>query len=201
MRTLTVVDLPGRASNEARFRTRPEARTASRWLDTRTIDGADDYELLGVENVWNFGPLQIVAEYQNLWVQRRADSQVHLHGGYVYVAYFLTGEHMPWDRESGTLERIHPFENFFLVDTCCDGVQGGLGAWQLAYRWSYADFSDQDILGGVGNSHTLGLNWYWTPYSRMQFNVGYGTIDEHAPVAGQTAGDYTFIGARFMVDF
>ena len=193
--------LPGRATNEARFRHRPEARTASRWLDTGAIAGADDYELLGLENVWNFGTLQIVGEYQNLWLQRRADTDLHFHGGYVYFAYFLTGEHMPWDRESGTLDRIKPFENFFLVDTCCDGVAAGWGAWQIAYRWSYADFTDQDILGGVGESHTLGLNWYWNPYARMQLNCGYGEIDEHAPVAGFTSGHYTYVGTRFMVDF
>ena len=194
-------NLLGRATNEARFRTRPEARTLTRWLDTGRIDGADNYELLGVENVWNFGPLQIAAEYQHLWVQRRENTQIYLHGGYLYFAYFLTGEHMPWDRESGTLERIRPFENFFLVNTCCDGVQSGWGAWQVAYRWSYADFTDQDILGGIGQSHTLGLNWYWTPYSRMKFNVGYGSIDDHAPVAGFTGGNYTFLGIRYMVDF
>jgi len=99
------------------------------------------------------------------------------------------------------LGRIKPLENFFLVDTCDDGVRGGWGAWQIAYRWSYADLSDDDIRGGVGQSHTLGLNWYWNPYARVQFNAIYGEIDERGPIAGQTFGNYTILGARFMVDF
>lgn len=192
---------PGRATNEARFRTRPEARSTNRWLDTGIIAGADNYQLLAVENVWNFGPMQIVGEYLNTWVDRNGFEDVHFHGGYAYIAYFLTGEFMPWDRETGQLARPIPLENFFLVDTCNDGIRGGWGAWQIAYRWSHADFTDEDILGGVGDSHTLGLNWYWNPYARMQFNTVYGEIDEHAPVAGQTAGHYTITGLRFMVDF
>lgn len=202
--------IAGRAANEARFRHRPEARSSNRWLDTGQIPGADDYQLIGAENVWNFGPLQIVGEYQNMWVQRREAPETHLHGGYVYFSYFLTGEHMPWERDSGTLGRIKPFENFFLVDTCCDGVRGGWGAWQLAYRYSYANFNDNDINGGIGNSHTLGLNWYWSPYARMQFNAIYGTIDDRnvlddaddpASSLGTFSGDYSILGARFMVDF
>jgi phosphate-selective porin OprO and OprP len=63
-------------------------------------------------------------------------------GGYVYVAYFLTGEHTPWERKSGTLGRTKPFENFFLVRRCDGGLGRGWGAWQVAARYSYGDFSD-----------------------------------------------------------
>lgn len=202
--------LPGRATNEARFRTRPEARTIARWIDTGLIDGADNYQMLGLENVWNFGPWQAVAEYQNLWLDRNAGgSDLHFDGGYFYVAYFLTGEHMVWERDDGTLGRVKPFENFFLVNTCCDGVKGGWGAWQIAYRMSYANFSDDDILGGRGFSSTFGLNWYWNPYARMQFNAIYGEIDDREGFddadppnsLGPVSGNYTILGARFMVDF
>ena len=200
-----------RADNEARFRHRPEARSSHRWLNTGRIDGADSYQLLGLENVWNFGSLQLVGEYQNIWLQRDAGfgTDINLNGGYVYASYFLTGEHMPWKRSRGIIDRIKPFENFFLVDTCCDGVQGGWGAWQIAYRWSYADFNDDNIQGGRGTSHTLGLNWYWNAYARMQFNAIYGEIDDAAINDGDNtgnpadalSGNYTLLGARFMVDF
>jgi phosphate-selective porin OprO and OprP len=193
--------LPGRATNEARFQTRPEARTSTRWLDTGEIAGADDYQVLGFENVLNFGALQFVGEYLHTWVDRDGFQDVEFPGGYVYVAYFLTGEFMPWDRATGQLARVEPLENFFLVDTCNDGIRGGWGAWQIAYRWSYADFTDQDILGGIGESHTLGLNWYWNAFAKMQFNAIYGEIDDHAPVAGFTSGHYTALGTRFMIDF
>jgi phosphate-selective porin OprO/OprP len=202
---------PPRATNEARFRTRPEARTTARWIDTGIIDGTEDYVMLGAEGVVNVGRMQLVGEYQNLWLDRVEGfgSQVHLHGGYFYVSYFLTGEHMPWSRKSGTLGRVKPFENFFLVDRCRHGVGRGLGAWQVAARYSYTDFNDANIWGGVGESFTLGLNWYWTPYARLQFNYIYGEIrdrdadnDESTPQPlNLVSGDYGIIGLRAMVDF
>ena len=200
---------PGRATNEARFRHRPEARSVNRWIDTGIIDGADNYQLLGLENVWNFGPLQLCGEYLNMWLDRNGNTDLHFDGGYVYVAYFLTGEHVPWVRKSGTLGRVKPFEKFFLVDTCCDGVRGGWGAWQVAYRWSYANLNDQDIFGGRGTSHTFGLNWHWNDYARLQFNAIYGEIEDHEGFdnadppnsLGPLTGDYTILGTRIMVDF
>jgi len=201
--------IAGRATNEARFRTRPEARSGSRWIDTGVIDGADNYGLIGLENVWNFGPLQLTGEYQNLWLERNGGSDLNFHGGYAYISYFLTGEHIPWIRSRGILGRVKPIENFFLVDTCSDGVKGGWGAWQVAYRWSYADFNDDNIFGGLGQSHTFGLNWHWNSYARMQFNAIYGEIDDHegfddadpSNSLGQLSGHYTILGLRLMVDF
>ncbi len=201
--TVAETDGFGGSLNEAEFRTRPEARSSSRWLDTGRIVGAEWYELLGVEGVLNLGSTQIVGEYQNVWLQRN-DTQggdLFFHGGYIYIAQFLTGEFMPWDRESGTLDRVKPLENFFLVPRCCGGHGCGWGAWQVACRLSYADFSDQDILGGVGTAMTIGLNWHWNAHAKLQFNYIYGDIDDHAPVAGLTSGSYQITGARFAVDF
>ncbi len=189
-------------SNEARFRTRPEARSDTRWLNTDRIAFADDYELAGLEGLVNLGPFQVCGEYQYTWMNRtNALTDLQFGGGYAYVSYFLTGEHIPWELDSGTLGRVKPFENFFLVDTCDGSRGGGWGAWQIAVRWSYADLTDEDITGGVGESVTFGLNWHWNSNARMQFNYLYGHIDERGPIDGFTAGDYSIIGTRLMVDF
>ena len=193
---------------DARFLTRPEARTSGKWLDTGAIAGGKRYQLLGVETLVNVGAFQIVGELQTSNVQRTAGPDLEFGGGYVYVAYFLTGEHTPWQRTSGTIGRVKPFENFFLVERCCGGHGSGWGAWQIAARYSHADFTDDDIFGGVGDSFTLGLNWWFNPNARMQFNYIYGSIDERAAVGGAplaaglgTTGDYDVFGTRFMVDF
>ena len=194
-------------SPQGRFRTRPEARSSGRWIETGAIPGAQGYQLLGLEGVINLGALQIVGEYQSVWVQRGigptgTGPDVHFDGGYVYVSYFLTGEHTPWERDSGTLGRTKPFENFFLVDRLKGGRGRGLGAWQIAGRYSHGDYSDNDIFGGVGDSFTLGMNWWWTPYSRVQFNYIYGSIEQRQIAATpDTSGDYNIFGMRFMVDF
>jgi len=199
------------SQNEARFRHRPEARTDQRWLDTGRIAGADWYEMIGVEKVVNFGPLQIVGEYQNLFMQRDPGFRdLHIHGGYVYASYFLTGEYMPWNRKSGTLDRVKPHKNFFMVDRHCSGTDTGWGAWQIAVRYSYADFNDQDgvagitnqdVYGGLGESVTLGLNWLWNPNTRLQLNYIAGNIRDRDIDGALVGGNYDIFGARFMIDF
>ena len=200
----------GPDASEARWRTRPEGRSTNRWLDTGTIAGANDFQELGFEGLLNFGPLQLVAEYQAYFINRDAgQTDLTLHGGYVYASYFLTGEHMAWDRKTNQLARMIPHENFFRVRTCDGGIGRGLGAWQVAVRGSYADYSDDDINGGLGKAVTFGLNWYWTPYSRMQFNYIHGQIDDSwaigstnpGPGSPLVSGTYDIIGTRFMVDF
>ncbi len=198
---------PGdRNENEGRFRTRPEARSDLRWLDTGRIAGANWYEIIALESVLNIGRFQLTGEYMANFLQRDnttpgTGQDLFFQGFYVYGSYFLTGEHMPWDRTSSTLERVKPYENFFLVDRVTGGTGGGWGALQLAVRYGCLDLTDQDIAGGVGHSLTLGSNWHWNAYSKVQTNLIYGDITERRPVGGFDAGDYWILGMRFMCDF
>ena len=188
------------ADNQARYRTRPEARSESRWLDTGRISGADSMALLGLEGVANLGRTQLVGEVMNSWVARGQGSpNVSFWGGYVYASYFLTEDHMPWSRKSGTLSRIKPSTEL---------GKSGWGAWQVAARLSYGDFTDQDIMGGVGKSVTLGLNWYWNSHARLQLNYIHGRLDDRVatsasppPATFPVSGDYDILGLRLMVDF
>lgn len=195
-----------RNSNEARFRTRSEARSDSRWLDTGRIAGADWFEQTGIESILNIGSLQITGEYLGTFVQRDNVTggglpDVNFHGGYVYFNWFVTGEHQPIDRATGTLSRIKPHENFFLIDRARGGTGGGMGAIAFAYRLSFLDLSDGDITGGQSWMHTLGTNWYWTPYARVQMNLSYGEIESRGPIGGFSDGNFWVAGTRFAVDF
>ncbi|MFP6573722.1 MAG: porin [Pirellulaceae bacterium] len=198
--TLAEVD---EGSTETRFRSRPEARSSQRWLNTGTLADAASYDLLGLEGVLNFGPVQLVAEAENVWMTLNSGQQVHYYGAYAYVSYFLTGEHMPWSRSRGTLDRVQPHEEFSRVRTSDGKTARGKGAWQVAARWSMADFSDVLSVPGATpdgvliNSFTLGVNWYWTAHARMQFNWITGRVDDGAG----NIGDYDIIGTRFAVDF
>jgi len=193
-------------SNAARFGSRPEARSDNRWIDTGPIDGAQWYEQIGLEGVLNVGAVQLTSEFLTTSVQRDDTTRgtgpnVFFHGGYVAASYFLTGEYVPWNREVGQIDRIHPIENFFLVDRCTGGTGSGWGAWQVAGRLSYLDLTDEDIRGGVENNLTLALNWWWNSYARLQFNVTRGLIDQHRPVGGFESGDFWLAGTRFAIDF
>ena len=196
-------DDPG--TTAARFRTRPEARSGSRWLDTGTIPNARSYEILAAEAVANIGPWQFGGESMNLWLQRdgQENSSLFFYGGYVYASYFLTGEHMPWNRSLGILGRVDPNRDFICSSTNC---QRGPGAWQIATRFSYADFNDETIFGAIGKSATIALNWYWNSHTRLQFNYIFGRVEDrqldqigNGPV--QVSGDYQILGTRLMIDF
>lgn len=190
-------------NNEARFRTRPEARTGStRWLDTGRIAGADWFNTLGFEAMLTTGSFSVVSEYQVTYLGRGAQGpDLTFEGAYVEAGYFLTGEYQPIDRKSGTIGRIKPLENFFLVRTCDGETGGGWGAWQVVARYSYLDLSDGNVTGGDERNFTFGMNWWWNSHARVQFNYIHAQIDDRGPVDGYTGGRSDLFGARFMVDF
>ena len=198
-----------RNKNEARFRTRPELRTTEPLAQHRPHRRyVERFGLIGLEHVLNYGPVQWTTEVQGLFNERNdGRDDANFWGAYTYVSWVLTGEHHPWSRESGTLGRLEPFEDFFLVDTCDDGVAGGSGAWEVAARYSYLDLNDADIFGGEANSLTLGVNWYWNDNAGMQFNYVRGQILDSAVVDGDgragvpTDSDYDLLGVRFRLDF
>ncbi len=199
-------------ANEGRFRTRPLARSSNRWWDTGRIPGANRYQQLAVEQMLNIGAIQITGEYFNTWMQRTATSgfsgeDLHFHGGYIFASYFLTGEYVPYKRTAGTIDRVKPLENFFVVDRCSGGTGRGLGALAIALRYDFLDVTDDDIQGGRGHAWTAGLNWYWTAYSKLQTNLIWGTINDAgegrfpSPTFAGIDGDFTILGMRYMIDF
>lgn len=91
------------------------------------------------------------------------------HGGYIQVLYFLTGESDYYSLERAAFDRVTPLENFFWVP----GDEGsflGTGAWQVGARYNLLDLNDQGINGGILHNLTVGLNWFWNPNTKWQFN-------------------------------
>jgi phosphate-selective porin OprO/OprP len=53
------------------------------------------------------------------------------------------------------------------------GESGNLlsrGAWQVGARYNVLDLNDQGINGGVLQNVTIGLNWFFNPNTKWQFN-------------------------------
>ena len=186
-------------SNEGRFRTRPEARSDSRWLNTGRITGETHADTIGAELMYNRGPLNLTSEAMFTHVNRSqsAGPEADFYGYYVQASYFLTGDHMNYKRSVGSLDRPSIMENFDPFSNC----NPSCGAWQVAVRYSMLDLTDGDIQGGVGRSVTYGLNWWFSPYARIQFNAIRGSVRGHEDVMGFTGGDYTIYGTRYALDF
>jgi phosphate-selective porin OprO/OprP len=190
-------------NHELQFQSFPEARAGAPsstsgippFVDTGLISALND-QRLGLEFALVRGPLYIQSEYMCSRVDQIGGPPLFFNGAYAYITYFLTGENHTYNKQSGTLDRVFPFENFFRVRTN-DGTQTGMGAWEIAARWSHIDLDSRNIQGGRLSDLTLALNWYLNPYTRVHWEYVYAMLDR-APVGdsfAQTAG------MRFDIDF
>jgi len=178
-----------------RFRQRPEIHLAqARTVDTGDIDGFDRFfdgqDLIGAEAAVVFGPLSIQGEYIRAMVDG-ANEDYDFNGAYVYASYFLTGESRPY--KGGSFSRVKPDSDFDL--------QGGLGAWEIAVRWSWLDLNDGGIAGGEETNYTVGVNWYLNPALRVMANYVYGTVEDRGIGGTISDADINAVAGRFAIDF
>ena len=147
----------------ARISDRPNVRVDNgNIIDSGVIADADTAFYAGAEAAAVLGPLTVAGEYGRLSIDRQgAVPSADFDGFYVYATYFLTGESRPF--KNGNFDRVKPIENF---------GRGGLGAWELAVRHDRADLSETPTAraGNKAHSWTAGLNWYWNPNIKLQFN-------------------------------
>jgi phosphate-selective porin OprO/OprP len=139
------------------------------FVDTGNIK-ADNFQLFDPEFALILGPLSLQSEYAFATVDQIGGPPLFFNGYMAQVSYFLTGEHRPYDRTLGIHSRLQPFEDFFRVRTKSQGIQTGLGAWEVAARFSNIVLNDKNIRGNNLTDFTVGLNWYLNPYTRWKFN-------------------------------
>ena len=159
-----------------RFRDRPEIRVDStRLIDTGSLD-ADSAYSAGVELGMNWKNWFLQAE--NFWygLGRRQPTTLpdpSFGGYYVQASWVLTGESHRYNMANGSFQgpRVRvPFTS-----------NGGLGAWELAVRYSHTDLDFREglggtaatpdsVRGGVQNIWTLGINWYVNANFRLMLD-------------------------------
>jgi phosphate-selective porin OprO and OprP len=148
----------------------PEAHLATSVVNTGNIADAQRLNTLQPEFIWTYGPFSLQSEYLWIFMDRSSDIPTTFDGGYVQASYFLTGEHRPYLRREGLPGRVIPFENFFRVRAEDGCVYTGKGAWEVLYRVSYLNLTNDGIAGGRVTDNTLGLTWYLNPYAKVLFN-------------------------------
>ena len=182
-----------------RFTALPEINVGDDLIDTGPLD-TNSYYVLNGELAWVRGSFSIQSELT--WAsldQPLAAESTDLFGAYVFGSYFLTGETRRYDRDFAVFRRVTPYENFWMVPTS-RGVQRGWGAWELAYRWSHLNFGDVSLSAQRLNDLTLGLNWYWTPNTRLMFNW-IRTYAHSSPIGLETDSEGDIIAMRLQLDF
>lgn len=184
-----------RGENE-RYRQRPEAHLADRFVDTGTLT-ARGTNVFGAELAWVHGPLSVQSEYTHSLVDgNEGQGNVDFWGAYGQVSYFLTGEHRVYEPEYGRFGRVKPKANF-------NPAEGGWGAWEVAARYSYLDLDDSNVRGGKLSDVTAGINWHLFPNARIMLNYVHADVSgrEAAAPAFNVGGDADIVQTRFQVDF
>jgi phosphate-selective porin OprO/OprP len=211
------------------FRARPEQRDSiggfdgvpnngvfpgnnSRMVDTGAIQ-ADAATVIGSELWYNLGPFNVMAEWavaqmNNAVVTvngKTVNGDLTFHGGYVTVSYFLTGESQAYDHTFGRRAFTYidrPFSNFWLKWDDEHGITSGLGAWEIAARYSYLNLNDGPVQGGVLQGTTFGLNWYLNNNFKIQFEYVHDSRWSKASGgSGNNAGGVDGFGTRMQIQF
>jgi len=191
------IDAP---EERVQFRNRPEVHKNKYWLDTGVMN-ARHYTVLGVEAASVYGPLSFQTEFFYTKADGvRGTDDADLYGAYAYASYFLTGEHRNFDNKDKVFGRVKPNTNFWIVPTS-DGPAAGWGAWELAGRWSYLDYTDPSlnnvVSAGQMTNLTVGLNWYWNPYTRVMFEWIHPFLNRNDIGAAEA----DILGMRMQYDF
>lgn len=161
------------------FSDRPELRVdASKFIDTGALGGtggkgADSAYVFGPEFAASYGPVRAQAEYYYYKVNRPgALSDPDFDAWYVQASWVLTGENYKYAMDPAVYKGVKPASPFTLG--------GGIGAWEVAARYSTADLNHNagsgaatanNIRGGKQDVVTLGLNWY--PNNNIRFMLEY----------------------------
>ena len=153
------------------------------FVDSGTLN-TDHFSVYGTELAGSWGALNFQSEWMGTTVSQIHNPVAFMQGAYFQASYFLTGEHRPYTRPSGTLGAVKPFENFFIVGK---GQGWGHGAWEVASRLSWVDLDSKNVQGGRLTDYTAGLNWYLHANVKLQINYIHAWLDN--PVYGKSNTD------------
>jgi phosphate-selective porin OprO/OprP len=161
-----------------------------------------DFQIYGIELAAQYGSVYAQSEYMITSVDQIGGPQLFYDGAYVHAGWFITGENRTYNRTFGAFDKVIPYEEFFTL-----GHQGfcGWGAWELAARLSYVNLNDPQAVPQPGFptlpgrlvDSTLGLNWYWNAYTKLQLNWIHAWLDN----AAFGSSDTDIYAARAQVEF
>jgi phosphate-selective porin OprO/OprP len=115
----------------------------------------------------------VQGEYISSWVDADVSDNPQFGGWYVMASYFLTpGDARVYMASAGAFDKVKPAHPFLWGD------EPGLGAWELAVRYSQLDLDDGGFRGGQLDDVSAGLNWYLNTNVRVMLNYIYADLDD-----------------------
>jgi len=147
------------------------------WVNTGTIN-ASNSQVYGLETLYIKARSLFRASIsgpssRTLRLAARLPGDLTFSGGYIQASYFLTGENRQYDKRLGRLASNYvsggPHTPFWLVRDEDGRFNHGLGAWELAAKWSRLDLNNGVVKGGILDNLSLGVNWHLNNNLRVQF--------------------------------
>ena len=173
------------------FSERPESHVTNiREVNTGSFNVDSNLSTVA-EVAYTYDRASLQGEYYYVDIDRdgSASPDLDFSGYYVEGSWFLTDDMRNYSGNKGAYGKVKPHS---IVG------KGGMGAWQLAVRFSSVDLTDNDITGGEAENLSLGLNWYATNNIRMAanyvkvLNVKGGSSDADEPEAFQMRAQVEF---------
>lgn len=197
------------SAHSVSFSDTPEIRVdATRFINTGSIP-ARHAETLGGEFAVQHRNLLLQSEYQRLGVQRSDGlADPRFDAFYVTGSWMLTGEARSYNSQTAAFDAPPVARPFSLQN-------GGLGAWELAVRYSDANLNFRpgaagaaqtgaSIRGGEEQTLTAGVNWYWNSFARIMFDYQHTRIDRLSPATTPASAStiwFAPIGAQIGQSF
>lgn len=148
---------------EVQFRARPEVATTDVfYIDTGNMDNGKSVVRVALEGSQVNGRFSWQSEVLASRVIRHNAESLEFWGAYFHLSQFLTKDTRNYDQGTGTFNNVVPNSPL---------GNGGWGAFEVAFRASYADLTDKDIIGGKESNLSLGINWYLNEKLRLMANV------------------------------
>ncbi|MFO0809682.1 MAG: porin [Gemmataceae bacterium] len=143
---------------------------------------ANSQQLYNLQAAYVDGPFSLQSEWFATAIQQTNAGVGFIHGLYLQVSYFLTGEHRGYDLTRGSFGQVKVLRPMI---RSLEYSGSGYGALELAARYSYFDFSSPNLpLANDGSSSRailnqleLGVNWYLNSYTRLIFNYTLPVVD------------------------
>lgn len=165
--------------------------------------GAQSAYAVGPEFAASYGPVRAQAEYYKYKVDRGGTlSDPEFDAWYVQASWVLTGESYKYAMDPAAYKGVKPASPFTMG--------GGIGAWELAARYSVANLNDNpgtgvatsaNIRGGDQKITTLGLNWYPNNNVRLMFEVLDVKIDKLAASGANADEKHRALASRIQFAF
>ena len=160
---------------QLRLKSKPEAFPAPNFIDTGSFPASASQQV-GLELYYRPNQLLIGTEYGVQFVNSAERGDPVFHGGEFVIAWLTTGETRSYNTVGHYFRSVSPNRTV---------VQGGPGAWEAVFKFSYANLNDSGVDGGIFWRATPMLNWHLTDNVRLELAYGWGRLDRFG-VTGTT---------------